>query len=71
MSTSGVTRVQFSGSTGGGGGGGACQYLNILYPAASNGTYFFQNYEWGDTRGAQSSAGGGGVGETPKFCENP
>ena len=45
---SGVTRVQFSGGGGTRGAplflGGACQYLNILYPAASNGDLFLSKF---------------------------
>ena len=33
------------------GGGGACQYLNILYRAASNGDLFFQISEGGHPAG--------------------
>ena len=47
--TSGATKVQFSGGTRG------CTtfsiYLNILYPAASNGDLFFQHSEWGHPGG--------------------
>ena len=46
---SGITRVQFPGGHYRGAplflGGGACQYMNMLYPAALNGDLFFQNSE--------------------------
>ena len=53
----GITRVQCSVGTRGCStfSRGACQYLNILYPATSNGDLSFQNSKWGGTRG-----GGGG-----------
>ena len=53
--SSGVTSVKFSVGTRGCTtcSKGACQYLNILYPAASNEDLFFQNSKWGvgGTRG--------------------